>query len=132
MAIIEWNQGYSVQNSELDEQHKKLIELINLLHDQMKMGKGRESLNRVLTQLEEYTRTHFSCEEQWMERAGFSGLESHRKEHESLTRQVKELTEQHRAGKISLSLEVMLFLKDWLINHIQKSDKQYVSALNSL
>ncbi|KPL76552.1 hemerythrin [Ornatilinea apprima] len=129
MPIMKWMDEYSVQVAELDQQHQKLIELINLLHDEMRQGKGRESLGRILDQLIEYTRVHFTTEEDWMARAGYAGLAAHREEHRALTRQVEELQDQHRAGSRTLSLEVMVFLKDWLVNHIQKTDQKYSDVL---
>lgn len=131
MPIMKWVDDYSVQVDELDQQHQKLIELINLLHDEMRQGKGRESLGRILEKLIEYTRIHFATEEDWMARAGYAGLAAHREEHRALTRQVEDLQNQHRAGSRTLSLDVMVFLKDWLVNHIQKTDQKYTGVLKA-
>lgn len=129
MPIMKWVDDYSVQVAELDQQHQKLIEMINHLHDEMRQGKGRESLGSILDQLIEYTRVHFATEEDWMARAGYAGLTAHREEHRKLTRQVEELQDQYRAGSRTLSLEVMVFLRDWLVNHIQGSDQKYSGVM---
>jgi hemerythrin len=45
MALLPWNQGFSVSIKKFDDQHKQLVNLINQLHGAMKVGKGREELN---------------------------------------------------------------------------------------
>ena len=63
MPLFVWNDSYSVKVAELDNQHKKLIGLINQLYDAMKEGKGKDVLEVIFTELIEYTKNHFSAEE---------------------------------------------------------------------
>ena len=131
MAIIQWKDNLSVNISEIDEQHKMLVTMINDLHDAMKLGKGKDALGDILNNLATYTVGHFGTEEKYFEQFDYPDTLSHRKEHQAFTEKVTGFIGSFNDGKAVLSMDVMSFLKDWLINHIQGSDKQYGPFLNS-
>jgi hemerythrin len=129
MALITWSDKFSVQVKQLDEQHKKLIEILNRLHDAMKVGKGKEILEEVLGSLIIYTRKHFAAEEELMKVNNYPGYAVHKQEHNQLVVQVLDVQKQTQAGVV-LSQQVMSFLKNWLETHIQGTDKKYGPFLN--
>lgn len=114
---------------ELDEQHKKLIEMINDLHEAMRAGKGNAAMGTILDGLISYTGYHFTAEEGMMKAAGYKDLEAHKKVHDSFTNKVADLQENFDAGKTTLSVETMKFLSGWPTSHIKGTDKQYMSIL---
>ena len=128
--MITWSEKYSVKNNLIDSQHKKLILLVNQLHTAMKEGKGRDALQTVLDELVSYTQEHFKDEEAMMVRGKFPGYNLHKIEHENLTKKAASLQEQYRSGKTPLTLDVMTFLSDWLVNHIEGSDKKYIGKIS--
>lgn len=123
-TFFAWNSSYSVGCAAMDQEHKRLVEIINNLYGAMRQGKGNEVIGPILDSLVEYTRTHFAHEERLMKETGYTACEEHKREHDSLTGQVLEIQNKYRSGGV-LSLEVMSFVKDWLVNHIQGSDKRY-------
>jgi len=125
MAFVNWNDSYSVSINQIDEQHKKLFTIINNLFDAMKQGKGNVVLGKVFKELEEYTRLHFATEENLMKIHNYPKFTRHKMEHERLVQQVKDLSNQFQNGSAALSIKVSNFLKEWLINHIRKSDMEY-------
>jgi len=129
MAMLTWNDSFSVQVEELDNQHKRLINLINQLHDAMIEGKGRNILASILDELVDYTQTHFTAEEVMMKKCDFPGLAEHKKAHEELTQQVKDFQERYNKGQVSVSVELLNFLHDWLVNHVLSMDKRYAPYL---
>jgi hemerythrin len=131
VPLIQWTQQLSVSVEEIDKQHKRLVNLINMLHDSMRMGKGKEVLGKVLEELTDYTVYHFDSEEKLLMQYEYPSYTLHKKEHENLTKQVKEIKEQFDSGDTILTVEFMGFLKDWLNNHILQVDKKYSSFLNS-
>lgn len=131
MALLEWSDNYSVQVNKLDNQHKKIVSLINELHSAMREAHGKEVMGKILNELTDYTVFHFSSEEKIMKDNNYPGYISHKAEHDKLTTQVKELVNNLKAGKNVLSQEVLFFLKDWLLNHIAVLDKKYSSFLNN-
>lgn len=62
MALMSWSDNLSVNIKEIDEQHKKLVGMVNDLHDAMKMGKGNDVTGKILTGLIQYVGTHFACQ----------------------------------------------------------------------
>jgi hemerythrin len=88
MPLLTWNESYSVNVRELDTQHKKLIDLINDLHDGMKQGKGKEISGKVLNELVTYTGFHFKSEEKLFEKHGFPDTTKHKRQHDELVDQV--------------------------------------------
>lgn len=131
MPIIFWSDNLSVNVAEMDRQHKKLVDLINELFDAMSAGRGKEVMGKILEDLTEYTKTHFASEERLMQTHEYPELPTQKSEHTALTRQVMELQEKFEGGSISITLETMKFLKDWLQNHIMQNDKKYGPYLNS-
>jgi hemerythrin len=131
MTLISWNPTLSVGVKQLDDQHKVLLGIANDLHTAMAEGKGSQVLGPILDGLVEYTRTHFADEEQLLARHGFPGLHLQAEQHRMLVGRVLELQQKFKAGKILLSVELMGFLKEWLITHIQVEDAQYAPFLRS-
>jgi hemerythrin len=132
MPLMEWNQELSVGVNLLDQDHKKLVQLINDLYDAMKAGHSKDSLGAILDGLVNYTKLHFAHEEQYFAQANYPDSAAHKKEHDDLTKQVLEIQAQYRQGATgALSLKVMNFLRHWLVDHIQGCDKKYGPHLNS-
>ena len=129
MAFFVWDDSYSVGIKSIDNQHRNLIELTDRLHEAMKMGKGNEVIGGILSSLIEYTVTHFSDEEKLMRTAGYPAYPAHHQIHEDLVRQVKDFQQKFLSGNTLLNVELMTFLKTWLINHIKGEDKKYGPSL---
>ena len=131
MALLAWNDTYSVKVRQFDDQHKKLIILINQLHDAMRVGKGGDVVGEVLKSLIDYTSTHFAAEERLMKMHSYPEYEAHKKEHNQLVVQVLDIQKSMSSGQRPLTMNVMSFLKEWLVKHIQGDDRKYGSYLNS-
>ena len=131
MAFIDWNDTYSVGVVKIDNQHKRLVQIINELSDAMGAGKGKEVLGNVLKELIAYVNTHFKTEEEMMVQFGYEEYENHRYEHEKLTDEVKRFFDDYQAGKAPLSTQIMNFLRSWLMDHIVVKDKKFGKFLNS-
>ena len=68
MPIISWCDEYSVNVGEIDSQHKEMITLVNNLHAAVEARANKDDLKELLVELVEFTRKHFSTEEQLMEK----------------------------------------------------------------
>ena len=124
-----WKEAYSVQIPEIDAQHKRLVEIINRLQDAMLQGQGRTVIDSVLRDLEEYTRYHFTAEEDLMRRHAYPKLLAHEAQHHGLVEKLSRFRADFRAGSITMSVTVMEFLRDWLTHHIMREDKAYTPHL---
>jgi hemerythrin len=125
MAFLLWTPALSVGVRQFDEQHRSLVGMLNDLHTAMLQGRGKEALGAILDRLVAYAATHFTDEEQLLQRHAYPDLAAHREEHRKLVEQVLVLQEQYRTGRAGLTVAVMVFLKDWLVQHIQVSDRKY-------
>ncbi len=126
MAFITWTDELSVGVELFDNDHKELISLANRLHDSITVRAQQGVMSSLLNDILKYTIFHFGHEEGYMLQYGYPGYEKHKMEHEALIKKVEDYIEQVSEGKTSISLSLMGFLKEWLVNHIMGSDKEYV------
>lgn len=131
MALMAWNSNLSVNVQQFDTEHKKLIDLVNQLHDAMKGGRGKDAIGGVLKSLVDYTQRHFAAEEALMKMQGYPDFEAHKKEHNTLVLQVLDFKKAFEAGKAVLSQELLNFLRDWVASHIQSVDRKYGPYFNT-
>ncbi len=130
MPIFVWNDQYSLDIQEIDEQHKVLVNLINSVYDGMAERKGREHIGQILDQLIEYTRTHFAVEECLLRIFGYPGYEAHKQLHDNLVHKVVQMRDNYMAGRDQTGMELLDFLKTWLTSHILHNDKDYSTYLH--
>lgn len=132
MPLMQWSPRMSVGVGQCDDEHKVLVSLVNELFDAIAAGKGSTVLGDVLDRLVKYTVTHFEHEEKLMRQHGFPGLAEHQAQHKALAEQAVAIQKKHAAGATgALSMEVMNFLKNWLIGHIGGTDAKYGVFLNA-
>lgn len=134
MAEFAWTPKYSVNISKIDQQHSKFIDILNNLNMTLKKGEGREIIDRIIAELEDYADFHFKTEEDLFKKYDYPEYVEHKKEHDDFKKKVKEFLEKsqnQKSGKVVLTIEISNFMLDWLINHILKSDKKFGPYLNS-
>jgi hemerythrin len=123
--LIEWSDDLSVGIQEIDEQHKVLVNLVNEMHDAVKGHDAGGHAMSVLDMLVDYTRIHFAVEESLMRIFEYPKYADHKQQHEQLLREVLTLRAELQSGKERIGLKLLHFLRMWLANHIQESDKDY-------
>lgn len=131
MALLVWQERYSVGIREIDTQHKQLIAMINELNEAMLAGKGKDALLPVLNKLAGYCASHFAVEEKHFDIHAYPEASDHKEKHRKMTAKVKALIADVQSGKSTISIDVMNFLKNWLDKHIMETDKKYGPYLNS-
>lgn len=128
--LINWTNSLSVGVHAMDEQHKKLVALVNKLYNAMQNGQASKILADILDELIIYTGSHFRDEEALMTKNKYSQIKGHLIEHKKLVNTVTQIQMDVKSGKVSVGIETMNFLKDWLSNHICRVDKKYGAELN--
>ncbi|MDR3640059.1 MAG: bacteriohemerythrin [Humidesulfovibrio sp.] len=129
--LMTWTDGLSVGIRLIDEQHRVLLGLINELHAGMRARKSDAVLVGVVARLKEYTVKHFGQEEEYFDRYGYPGTAAHKELHAKLVQQVLDFEAALKSGKTKVTMDIMRFLKDWLVKHIMGTDKKYTAFLNS-
>ena len=127
---MEWTDELGVRVTEIDDQHKKLIGLINKLHDAMRAGQGKQALEGTLQELAAYTVYHFQNEERYMQQFSYPGYLRHKAEHAAFVKKVTDFQKDFSHNRLGLTVDLMNFLKDWVNNHIRETDKQYSALFN--
>ncbi len=125
MPLLDWEKKYSVDVEEMDEQHIKIIDLINKAHQMMTEGRAHIDLGCVIDQLLHYTEYHFALEEQYMKEAGYEGFDHQHEQHQFFISRIREYKEQYETGRVAASVKLVQLMMDWLINHITVTDRKY-------
>ncbi|WP_051340687.1 bacteriohemerythrin [Azospirillum halopraeferens] len=126
MDYVAWEQRMSVGVDVLDGDHKRLLAMFNGLLAGGVSARAKDDVSGLLGDLRDYTDVHFRREEEWMERAGYPDLESHRAAHRHFVAEVEKLRREFDdSHAVMLRIDLILLLKDWLIDHIQTVDMRY-------
>lgn len=131
MSYVEWSDRMSVGVHAIDQQHRELLRLINELHDAMAQGVGTTVLRQIIDGLIEYTGVHFTTEESYFKGRDYPDCVAHEQQHRDFVAKVTDFKQGFDEGRLMLTLDVMSFLGDWLVDHIQGSDASYVPFLHS-
>jgi len=124
MSLFQWNEAYSVGHQTIDSQHKMLFQYADKLHAAMLAGKGKDVLSQTLSELISYTQRHFASEEKLMQTHQYPEYPQHKAEHDALTQKVVQYQNDYSAGRVTLTIDVLNFLQNWLGHHIGKVDKK--------
>ena len=124
MAVMKWQESFSVGNEKMDAQHKGLVDLVNLLDEEDMTGIALE-------RLKSYAQEHFRDEERMLEAAGYPELEDQKAQNQEFENWLAQTHQAYVTGSGSKTLreDVQAYLKDWLTDHILDSVKAYVSGL---
>ena len=133
MPIITWKDEYSVGVKELDEQHKKLMEMINELSRLYTEKKFKNAdVDKVFNEFTEYATYHLDTEEHYFNLYGYPDKDKHVPFHDKYRAKTKELKEKYNAGKIEdVLFEINNFIYEWWTWHILNVDKEYTSFFNA-
>ncbi|MFV9441997.1 bacteriohemerythrin [Pseudomonas aeruginosa] len=127
MAHLVWQDDLNTGIQVIDNQHKRIVEMINHLHD-AQQGKEHAAIAEVIEELVDYTLSHFAFEETLMEDAGYQFSRAHKKIHELFIRRVSEYRVRFQAGE-DVGDELKGLLSRWLFNDIRNDDAGYVDAV---
>ena len=126
MATLQWIPELDTGIPEIDKQHRRICDYINLL-DEVRTTHDREKLGEVIEEMADYTVSHFIFEEGLMQDAGYTFAGPHKRVHDLLTRRVLDLKERFEKGE-DVTEELHRMLSRWLFNHIRNEDHGYVDA----
>ena len=125
MAFIEWKNEYSVAVKKFNDDHMKLFSYINDLDRGLSSGLGISEMSYILQGLVDYTILHFKNEEKLMKKYNYPDYDSHKQEHDELIEKVTDFFNDFKDGRKTFSIQLLIFLNDWITNHILKTDMKY-------
>jgi hemerythrin len=126
---IVWKEEYSVGIESLDQDHKKLISLLNQFITAYDYAMSENYEREALDDLIAYTKYHFAREEELMVENEYPDVVAHKEQHKKMFEQVESFVELYNEKGHDALDEISTFLSDWLINHINGTDKEYTKHL---
>lgn len=129
---IKWDSRFSVDNAIIDMEHKLLLTMLNALEVVLRNPHEKDSARFFVDQLYEVAKDHFQHEEKLQIKYLFPYYEENKQGHEALIVELDDIkneiynfigktdTTQDEAEQMSEKINHVL--RDWLIEHILKSD----------
>lgn len=128
MTQLVWQNDLNTGITVIDNQHKRIVEMINRLYVARHGSGGRPAVAAVIEELVDYTQSHFAFEETLMEDAGYPLSRAHKRVHELFIRRVNDYRLRFKAGE-DVAEELQDLLARWLFNHIRNDDAGYADAV---
>ena len=122
---MKWQDDYNTGIASIDEQHQKLCDMLNELEKSMNSDNVYQVMGKILKELVEYVKFHFQDEEKVMSRIAYPKLAEHKRIHKDLVDQIVKILLDMKNGKELEAVELNIFLKKWLLNHILQEDKKF-------
>ncbi len=79
----------------------------------------------------DYTKRHFGDEEDLIRKHDYDGLGDQEAQHKHFVKKMSEIQQQVKTGNSMVTMDLMDFSKDWLVKHIQGTDKDYQAFFKS-
>ncbi len=126
---LRWEDKYMVGIKIMDDQHRKLLQLMVDLWDAIESGKGRSMISQVLQDLLDYTRTHFVEEEKMMIENRFPEYTQHKTDHDRFVNEVMNAAKDYIEKRAVPTQKILTFLAHWLVEHIMGFDRTLAGFL---
>lgn len=126
---IQWESKYALGFREIDEQHRQFVKMIDELYDAIKSQRTETKLVEIFKKLDTYIQKHFSTEESLFRKIGYPKTDSHIAEHRNFKEKLESIKRKLNHNEMEISFELVDFLEDWLVHHLNTVDKLYVKHL---
>lgn len=125
---FQWKDNYELGIKEIDAQHQYFVSLINKLYNEILLGSAHKTLDETFVELINYAEEHFQTEERYFKEFSYIESEAHIDEHHHLKNSLTAMQTNFINQKNDMSFDLIDFLEDWLINHIETVDRRYVAC----
>lgn len=125
MQDLGWNDKYLIGELHIDKQHKKLFEIAGRAFQAVSANEKITKIKTIVSELIQYTQTHFSSEEKFMEKISYPYLKEHKEKHDAIIAKMNKFLKSMTAKKVAeIEKELAKFVGQWFINHIITEDKK--------
>ena len=129
--VVRWSDAFRVGIAEVDNQHLGLFNSMNKLYHGIINEMAPEQVQTCLNELVLLAKKHLEDEESLMLRANYSDLNAHKQVHVKLLSDMDNLLRRFANKEAGSDMELLFFLKNWLVDHIFRVDKRYVPELKA-
>ncbi|MFZ4632297.1 MAG: bacteriohemerythrin [Patescibacteria group bacterium] len=123
---FKWEDNYTFNIAEIDAQHRHFVSILDSIYGSIINSAPKKEQGILLDSLVEYAVLHFKTEENYFDKFNYSGSNEHKEEHRKLKEKVLAFQKNFNEGQKDISIELIDFLEDWLIDHLMVMDKKYV------
>jgi hemerythrin-like metal-binding protein len=131
LNIPEWSPEDAVGVPEIDREHEMAFDTLHRLHAAMLVGKGREFVRAVFPETVQVALDHFAHEEELMAAVQYPELRAHAAQHDEARRNVGAFAERFASGEITMTIELTLFVAEWLKQHFRIYDRRLAEYLKA-
>ena len=132
MGKLLWNDTFSVNDQDIDVQHRRLIDLVNELEIAMDHAKQKDMADNILTALARYAQIHFTYEQQRLALHSNPPLTDQQAQLEMLLGNISELRQQRQTGRMEAVLAAFHCLQEWCLRHLQETHQCSVQASTTI
>lgn len=126
MKKVIWNDSLNTGIKTIDDQHRKLFDFFNEFSKNLEINSTKQVLEDILQKMTDYVDYHFSTEEELFAQCKFPEAEKHIQQHDMFRKKVSEYIKKKSTKELQLSFEIIVFLSNWIIDHIKVSDREYI------
>lgn len=125
MSLFAWKSEYSVNNEKLDGHHQQLFSVLNSVYENVMNSPDPPCVLPKIDELSEYTKYHFSSEEEFMRENELPEIGEHIAKHREFTRTIENLRTSYHNNDLEVAKELIILLGEWLLRHVLKEDMKY-------
>ena len=130
MPLITWKDDFSVGVASIDDQHKKLIDMINRAEKSAMDSNDADELSDLIMDMNAYARSHFAHENQLMETHGYPDAAGHMAMHDAFAKRAMPFQDSGLDNDALDPVAIFKYLAQWLNKHILETDMELGRFLN--
>ncbi len=124
--LIENSPDLLTSLNEIDEQHERIIGLINQLYEAFIGEKSKKEIKELIKNMSDYISYHFTTEERYFKQFGYENATYHTQEHKLFMDKLNKFRKDYQAGNPVEVEDLMLFMKQWIVSHFGESDQDFI------
>lgn len=115
---------------EIDEQHNRIIDLINQLYEAFINNQSKKEIKEILKNIADFSAYHFSTEERYFKQFGYENSAEHIQSHKRFLDKINNFRKDYQEGKSINIQDMMLYLQSWTANHFGEYDQDFIQLFN--
>ncbi|HOX25486.1 MAG TPA: bacteriohemerythrin [Candidatus Krumholzibacteria bacterium] len=124
LEFLRWDGDLNIGVPAMDQQHQRAVALLNDLYRAYR-DEDVQAAASSSRELVDDLANHFRDEELHMARLGYPSLEAHQRQHAEFLGEIQTLQRRCQSGQRDDLLDLVLYLRSWLVRHIQAVDAAY-------
>jgi hemerythrin len=130
MRLIEWNNNFNLGINVIDDHHHQLLSLVNNIYNAIQLNNTQEA-KVIIYNLFDFIKYHLSTEERLMQEYNYPSIDEHELSHSVFCIKLNELQSKLNSDDSLYNIQLVVYLKDWLMDHILINDRELAKYIIS-